>query len=77
MWLELKCPICGRDLDDDKERPNFLVCNDASHGVLRFFTSDGCFFTTNGKVAEELMKKGRRVHLIDPNEFFASQGQGH
>lgn len=74
MWVELKCPICGKDLDDDKGMPNFMVCNDESHGVLRFFTGDGCFFTTNEKVAEELGKKGRRVHLVDPKEFFAQHG---
>ena len=74
MWVELKCPICGKDLDDDKGMPNFMVCNEESHGVLRFFTGDGCFFTTNEKVAEELGKKGRRVHLVDPKEFFAQHG---
>ena len=74
MWMELKCPICGRDLDDDKGMAGFLVCNEPFHGVLRFYTGDGCFFTTNEKAAEELAKKGKRVHLVDPKEFFASQG---
>ena len=73
MWVEFKCPLCGKDLDDDKTMPSFLVCNDSSHGVLRFFTGDGCYFTTDEKAAEELVKKGRRVHVIDPNEFFGKQ----
>lgn len=74
LWIEIKCPICGKDLDDDKTMPNFLVCEDESHGVLRFFTGDGCFFTTNEKTAGELAKKGRRVHLVDPKEFFTQLG---
>ena len=53
---------------------NFMVCKDESHGLLRFFTGDGCYFTTNEKAAEELMRKGRRVHVVDPEEFFAKQG---
>ena len=73
MWAEFKCPICGRDLDGDKSMANFMVCNEPSHGTLRFFTGDGCFFTTNVKVAEELVKKGKRVHVVDPQEFFARQ----
>lgn len=73
MWVEFKCPLCGKDLDDDKTMANFMICTDASHGVLRFFTGDGCYFTTNEKVAEELMKKGRRVHIVDPKEFFGNQ----
>ena len=73
MWVEFKCPLCGKDLDDDKTMANFLVCNDASHGALRFFTGDGCYFTTSEKTAEELVKKGRRVHVIDPNEFVGKQ----
>jgi hypothetical protein len=73
MFVEFKCPLCGKDLDDDKSMANFMVCNDPSHGVLRFFTGDGCYFTTNEKVAEELMKKGRRVHIVDPKEFFGTQ----
>jgi hypothetical protein len=73
MWVEFKCPICGKDLDDDREMANFLVCKDESHGVLRFFTGDGCFFTTNEEVAEELAKKGKRVHVVDPKQFFGVQ----
>src|SRR6267143_3360554 len=74
MWVEFKCPICGGDLDDDKSMANFMVCNESSHGTLRFFTGDGCFFTSDEKVAEELVKKGKRVHVVDPKEFFAKQG---
>jgi hypothetical protein len=66
MWVEFKCPICGKDLDDDKSMANFMVCNESSHGTLRFFTGDGCFFTSNEKVAEELVRKGKRVHVVDP-----------
>ena len=73
MWVEFKCPICGRDLDDDTSIANFMICNESSHGTLRFFTGDGCFFTSDQKVAEELMKKGKRVHIVDPQEFFARQ----
>ena len=73
MWVEFKCPICEEDPDDDKTMPNFTVCNNQSHGILRFFTGDGCFFTTNEKVAEELVKKGRRVHLVDPKDFFGQR----
>jgi hypothetical protein len=73
LFVEFKCPLCGKDLDDDKAMANFMVCNDASHGVLRFFTGDGCYFTTNESVAEKLIKKGRRVHIVDPQEFFGSQ----
>ncbi len=73
MWVEFKCPICGKDLDDDKSMANFMICNESSHGTLRFFTGDGCFFTSDQKLAEELMKKGKRVHVIDPQEFFARQ----
>ncbi len=73
MYVEFKCPICGKDLDDDREMANFLVCKEESHGVLRFFTGDGCFFTTNEKVAEELAKKGKRVHVVDPKQFFGVQ----
>ncbi len=69
LWVEFKCPLCGRDLEDDKSLANFLVCSEQSHGVLRFFTGDGCFFTTNEKAAEELVKKGRKVHLADPGAF--------
>ena len=76
MFVEFKCPLCGKDLDDDKTMANFMVCNDLSHGVLKFFTGDGCYFTTNEKVAEELMKTGRRVHVIDPKEFFGHQTVG-
>ncbi len=61
--------MCGKELEDDKAMANFLICSDQSHGVLRFFTGDGCFFTTNEKVAEELVNKGRRVHLADPKGF--------
>jgi len=25
MWVEFKCPICGRDLGDDKSMANFMV----------------------------------------------------
>ena len=71
MWVEFKCPICGKDLDDDKSMANFMVCNESSHGTLKFFTGDGCFFTSDQKVAEELVKKGKRVHVVDPHEFFA------
>ncbi len=71
MWVEFKCPICGKDLDDDKSMANFMICNESSHGTLRFFTGDGCFFTSDQKLAEELIKKGKRVHIIDPQEFFA------
>ena len=71
MWVEFKCPICGKDLDDDKSMANFMVCNESSHGTLKFFTGDGCFFTSDQKVAEELLKKGKRVHVVDPHEFFA------
>ena len=73
LWVEFKCPLCGKDLDDDKTMANFLVCADSSHGLLRFFTGDGCYFTTNEQVAEELMKKGKRVHTVDPKEFFGNQ----
>jgi hypothetical protein len=73
LWVEFKCPLCGKDLDDDKTMANFLVCGDSSHGSLRFFTGDGCYFTTNEKAAEELMKKGKRVHIVDPKEFFGNQ----
>ena len=73
MWVEFKCPICGKDLDDDREMPNFLVCKDEFHGILRFFRGDGCFFTTNDKVAEELAKRGKRVHVVDPKQFFGLQ----
>ena len=69
MWIELKCPLCGKDLEDDKTLANFLICNDQSHGTLRFFTGDGCFFTTSERAAEELVRKGRRVHLADPKAF--------
>ncbi len=71
MWVEFKCPIFGEDLDDDKSMANFMVCNESSNGTLRFFTGDGCFFTSDQKVAEELLKKGKRVHVVDPQEFFA------
>ena len=74
MFVEFKCPLCGGDLDDDKNMANFMVCENESHGLLRFYTGDGCYFTTNEKAAEELMKKGRRVHLVDPEEFFATKG---
>src|SRR5437660_9722080 len=73
LWVEFKCPLCGKDLDDDKTMADFLVCGDSSHGLLRFFTGDGCYFTTNEQVAEELMKKGKRVHIVDPKEFFGNQ----
>jgi hypothetical protein len=73
LWVEFNCPICGRDLDDDKSLANFMVCNELSHGTLRFFTGDRCFFTSNEKVAEELVKKGKRVHVVDPQEFFAQR----
>src|SRR5256886_17076870 len=63
LWVEFKCPLCGKDLDDDKAMANFLVCGDSSHGLLRFFTGDGCYFTTNEVVAEELMKKERGFTL--------------
>ena len=42
---------------------NFMFCNESFHGTLRFFTGDGCFFTRNEKVAEELMKKGKGFML--------------
>jgi len=71
MFVEFKCPLCNGDLDDDKNIANFMVCNSQSHGLLRFYTGDGCYFTTDEKAAEELMKKGRRVHVVDPKEFFA------
>ncbi len=74
MFVEFKCPLCGGDLDDDKNMANFMVCENESHGLLRFYTGDGCYFTINEKAAEELMKKGRRVHLVDPKEFFATKG---
>lgn len=73
LWVEFTCPLCGKDLDDDKTMANFMVCNDASHGLLRFFTGDGCYFTTDEKVGEELVKKGKRVHIVDPKEFFGNQ----
>ena len=73
LWVEFKCPLCGKDLDDDKTMANFLVCGESSHGLLRFFTGDGCYFTTNEQVAEELTKKGKRVHIVDPKDFFGSQ----
>lgn len=73
LWVEFTCPLCGKDLDDDKTMANFMVCNDPSHGLLRFFTGDGCYFTTNEKVGEELVKKGKRVHIVDPKEFFGNQ----
>lgn len=73
MWVEFKCPICGKDLDDDKSMANFMICNESSHGTLRFFAGDGCFFTSDQKVADELMSKGKRVHVVDPQEFFARQ----
>ena len=73
MFVEFKCPLCNGDLNDDKNMANFMVCDNESHGLLRFYTGDGCYFTTNEKAAEELMKKGRRVHLVDPKEFFATQ----
>ncbi len=71
IWVELKCPICGRDLDDDKSMANFVIYNESSHGTLRFFTGYGCFFTSNQKVAEDLLKRGKGVHVVDPQEFFA------
>ncbi len=74
MWVEFKCPLCNGDLDDDKTMANFMFCKNESHGLLRFYTGDGCYFTTNEKAAEELMKKGRRVHIVDPKEFFAKEG---
>ncbi len=49
MWVEFKCPICGTDLDDDRSMANFMICNESSHGTLRFFTGDGCFFTSDEK----------------------------
>ena len=49
VWVEFKCPICGRDLDDDRSMANFMICNESSHGTLRFFTGDGCFFTSDEK----------------------------
>ncbi len=73
LFVEFKCPLCGKDLDDDKSMANFMVCNDASHGTLRFFTGDGCYFTTNQDTAEKLIKKGRRVHIVDPKEFIGDQ----
>jgi hypothetical protein len=72
--IEFKCPICGRDLDDDQAMANFMICDEESHGTLRLFTGDGCFFTSNKKVIEELVKRGKRVHVVDPAEFFARQG---
>lgn len=66
MWIDFKCPVCGQDLEDDKELANFMICKSASHGLLRFYTMDGCYFTTDKKVAEELTLKGRRVHVTDP-----------
>ena len=69
--LSLSVPICGKDLGDDKSMANFMVCNESSHGTLRFFTGDGCFFTSDQKVAEELVKRGKRVHVVNPHEFFA------
>jgi len=63
LWVEFKCPLCGKDLDDDKTMANFLVCGDSSHGLLRFFTGDGCYFTTNEQVAEDLMKRERGFTL--------------
>ena len=71
VFVEFKCPLCNGDLDDDKNMANFMVCKNESHGLLRFYTGDGCYFTTDEKAAEELMKKGRRVHVVDPQEFFA------
>jgi hypothetical protein len=72
LFVEFKCPLCGRDLDDDKAMANFLVCKNESHGLLRFYTHDGCYFTTDEKVAEELVRKGRRVHVVDPKQFFGT-----
>ena len=71
MFVEFKCPLCNGDLDDDKNMANFMVCKNESHGLLRFYTGDGCYFTTDEKAAAELVKKGRRVHVVDPQEFFA------
>ena len=69
MWVEFKCPICSQELEDDGDLANFLVCKNNSHGLLRFYTGDGCFFTTDHKVAEALLLKGRKVHVSDPERF--------
>lgn len=69
MWVEFKCPKCGQELEDDKDLPDFLICKNSSHPLLRFYTGDGCFFTTDHKLAEELLMTGRRVHVTDPKSF--------
>src|SRR5438093_798150 len=69
LWVEFKCPICSQELKDDRDLANFLVCKNNSHGLLRFYTGDGCFFTTDHKVAEALLLKGRKVHVSDPKGF--------
>jgi hypothetical protein len=71
MWVESKYPICGRELDDDKSLANFIIRNKSSHGTLKFFTRDSCFCTNDQKVVEELLKKRKRVHVVDAHEFFA------
>ncbi len=69
LWVDFKCPICSQELEDDGDLANFLVCKNNSHGLLRFYTRDGCFFTTDHKVAEALLLKGRKVHVSDPKGF--------
>jgi len=59
-----------KDLADDKSTANFIICKEPSHGTLRFFTGNGCFFTSDEKVAEELAKRRKRVHVVDPAEVF-------
>ena len=66
MWVDFKCPVCGKDLEDDKELANFMICTNNSHGVVRFYTMDSCYFTMDQKIAEKLMLQGRRVHITDP-----------
>ena len=69
LLVEFKCPICSQELEDDRDLANFLVCKNNSHGLLWFYTGDGCFFTTDHKVAEALLLKGRKVHVSDPKGF--------
>src|SRR5437879_11501403 len=49
LLVEFKCPICSQELEDDRDLANFLVCKNNSHGLLRFYTGDGCFFTTRSE----------------------------
>jgi len=62
-----------KDLAADKSTANFIICKEPSHGTLRFFTGNGCFFTSDEKVAEELAKRRKRVHVVDPAEVFSAR----